>query len=74
MIAFIAIETEEAEKVHMIYTNKVLMEKDLNDFKQLWTISKNSDAVVYHEDIEFTVGDGELVIIDEAEEYIYGNT
>ena len=74
MIAFIAIETGAAEKVHMIYTNKVLMEKDQNDFKQLWTISAKSDAVVYHEDIEFDVGEGDLVVIDEAEEYIYGNT
>ena len=74
MIAFIAIETGAAEKVHMIYTNKVLMEKDQNDFKQLWTISAKSDAVVYHEDIEFDVGEGDLVVIDEAEEYIYGST
>ena len=74
MIAFIAVETGVAERVHMVYTNRILKEKDQDDFKQLWSISEHVDAVAYHEDIEFSIGNGELVIFDEADEYIYGST
>jgi hypothetical protein len=45
MIAFIAVETGVAERVHMVYTNRILKEKDQDDFKQLWSISGHVDAV-----------------------------
>ena len=58
----------------MVYTNKVLSEKDQEDFNELWTISTYLDKIQYHDDIDFIVGEEELVIFDEADEYIYGST
>ena len=49
------------------------MDKDKVDFKELWILSGFKEEVVYHENITFTVEEGELVIFDEADEYIYDN-
>lgn len=58
----------------MVYTNQVLMEKDQADFKEFWTKTNLQEQVIYHKDIDFQVEEEQLVIFDEADEYIYGQT
>lgn len=57
----------------MVFTNPILMKKDQDDFSDLWHISKLEDKVIYHSDINFDVSALELIIFDEADEYIYGD-
>lgn len=72
-MAFLALQTDLVQKVHLVFTNAVLMDKDKVDFEALWILSDLKTKVVYHEDIAFIVEEGELVIFDEADEYIYDN-
>ena len=58
----------------MVYTNQVLMEKDQADSKEFWTKTSLQEQVIYHKDIDFQVEEEQLVIFDEADEYIYGQT
>ena len=58
----------------MVYTNQVLMDKDQADFKEFWTKTNLQEQVIYHKDIDFQVEEEQLVIFDEADEYIYGQT
>ena len=58
----------------MVYTNQVLMEKDQADFKEFWTKTNLQEQVIYHKDIDFQVEEEQLVIFDEADEYIYDQT
>ena len=58
----------------MVYTNQVLMEKDQADFKEFWTKTNLQEQVIYHKNIDFQVEEEQLVIFDEADEYIYGQT
>ena len=62
-----------ATKVHIIFTNEVLLKKDRNDFADLWKFSGLEDVVEYHSDINFSILNGEIIIFDEADEYIYNN-
>ena len=39
IIAFLALQTDAATKVHIIFTNSVLMEKDKADFIDIWALS-----------------------------------
>ena len=70
-MAFLALQTDLAQKVHLVFTNAVLMNKDKVDFEALWTLSSLKEKVAYHDDIAFTAEEGELIIFDEADEYIY---
>lgn len=49
------------------------MRKDQTDFSSLWTLSDFEDKVVYHESMGFTAEEGELIIFDEADEFIYND-
>lgn len=50
------------------------MRKDQADFSGLWTLSGFAkDKVAYHESMGFTAEEGELIIFDEADEYIYND-
>lgn len=70
-IAFLALQTGTVTKVHLVFTNAILMRKDEEDFDALWIFLGLKDAVLYHSDIAFTVEDKELILFDEADEYIY---
>lgn len=70
-MAFLALQTGIVAKVHLVFINEVLMRKDKADFEDLWTLSGLQEAVVYHKDLHFEVESRELVIFDEADEYIY---
>ena len=47
--------------------------KDEVDFEELWILSGFKDKVVYHANMGFSVEEGELIIFDEADEYIYND-
>lgn len=73
-MALLALNTGIVTKVHLVFINEVLMHKDKADFDELWTLSGLQESVIYHNDIKFEVTTQELVIFDEADEYIYENT
>ena len=50
------------------------MIKDKEDFDDLWTLSGLQNSIIYHSNISFEYDpDSDLIIFDEADEYIYGN-
>ena len=59
------------KKIHIVFTNKCLMDKDQADFEDLWLKTDNFDKVMYHDDIDFEAGVDELIIFDEADMFMY---
>ena len=57
----------------MVFSNNILLAKDKQDFGKLWSVAGLTCKVEYHEDINFQVGEQDLVIFDEADEYIYSS-
>ena len=47
------------------------MNKDMEVFEALWQVSDLQDHVKYHSDLNFSVADHDLLIFDEADQYIY---
>ena len=47
------------------------MKKDKEEYEELWRLSSLQDHVQYHSDLEFSVADGDLLIFDEADQYMY---
>ena len=41
----------KVKAVHLVYVNKVLMKKDQDDFKDLWSMIPNGDRLGYHSDL-----------------------
>lgn len=63
---------EMFSKVHMVFENKHLLERDQKDFETYWQLlSYDDDMIQYHIGIDFKVGPNELVIIDEADALIF---
>jgi hypothetical protein len=57
----------------MVFSNNILLAKDKQDFEKLWSVAGLTCKVEYHEDINFQMSEQELVIFDEADEYIYSS-
>jgi len=56
-IALLLLATDKKlRKIHIVYLNEVLKRKDLNDFKDLWTLVPNGSRVEYHAGIDFNPG------------------
>ena len=47
------------------------MKKDMAEFDELWHLSTIQEHVVYHSDLDFPAAEGDLLIFDEADQYIY---
>ena len=47
------------------------MDKDKDAFFELWRLSGIEEHVKYHCDLDFAVSEGDLLIFDEADQYIY---
>lgn len=73
VLGLIALQAAKYTKVHMVFSNNILLAKDKQDFEKLWSVASLTSEVEYHEDINFQVGEQELVIFDEADEYIYSS-
>ena len=41
----------KVKAVHLVYLNEVLMKKDQEDFKDLWSMIPNRDRLEYHSDL-----------------------
>ena len=72
-MGFIALRAVKCTKVHMVFSNNILLAKDKQDFEKLWSVAGLTCKVEYHEDINFQMSEQELVIFDEADEYIYSS-
>ena len=70
-IALLAAQTHLFSTIHLIYTNEVLMKKDMTAFDELWSLSNLKEHVVYHSNLDFPDAEGDLLIFDEADQYIY---
>ena len=51
-----------------------MLNKDKADFEDLWLLAKYKEKVMYHSNLDIEKGNNELIVFDEADEYIYGNT
>ena len=58
----------------MVYSNKLLMEKDQEICAQLATINNVKERVTYHCNLDFQASSDDVVLIDEGDEYLYFQT
>jgi hypothetical protein len=57
--------------VHIVIPGESLKNRDLDDFKDFFENNDLSEKVLYHTDIAFSRKLGDLVLIDEADSFIY---
>ena len=57
--------------MHIITSSKALKDRDESDFKMFFQRGVPTGRVVYHSDCKFTIKQGELVIVDEADLFMY---
>ena len=51
------------------------MERDRSDFEDFWILlSFDESKIEYHVGLDFKLVEGELVIVDEADTFIFSNT
>lgn len=55
----------------MVFTNRHLQERDHKDFEDMWILIGCSDRVEYHVGYDFITQKDELVIIDEADIFMF---
>lgn len=60
-------------KVHMVYLNQHLCERDKVDSLQMLTLFSFEDKVEYHIGYDFELKANELIIVDEADVFIFEN-
>ena len=63
----------KVKKVHIIYLNEVLKNKDQNDFKDLKVLCPRGDLVEYHSDLNFQPSLKSVLIFDESDELIFSD-
>src|SRR5687768_5916964 len=72
-MALILLITQSASKVHLVYDSQHLMQRDQKQFAQWWVIFKLECAVEYHIGTNFAYQPGEILLIDEADEFIFNS-
>ena len=60
-------------RVHFVLPNKMLMQRELQEFGDYWRLSQSEDRVAYHCAFDFQHEPGELIIIDEADFLVLKN-
>ena len=73
LIALLALLVKKFSKVHLVFTNQRLMQKDKSDFAEVFAIAGLTEQVNYHVGIGFKVCDDELLILDEGDEHLYND-
>jgi len=58
-------------KIHIVFENEHLKNRDLADFEEVWTLLRCADKVHYHVGIDFKVEENELIIIDESDTLMF---
>jgi hypothetical protein len=57
--------------VHLVFENEHLLKRDQADFINLFEDCGFADKVEYHVGIDFAPGEHEIIIIDEADCFIF---
>ena len=55
----------------MVFPNEYLMNRDKRDFEIYWKLRSMEDRVVYHCDIDFVCLPTDMIICDEADDFIF---
>ena len=55
------------KKVHLVFGNKHLMERDRADFKDLWRLAGCENEVEYYVCCDFEPEENSLILIDESD-------
>lgn len=66
-----AIDIGLCTKVHHVTANLSLQHRDTEDFKDMLALAGFSNKVEHHHTLDFAVGHAQLVIIDEADRFIF---
>lgn len=73
--AAIALTLDMFSKVHLVFENKHLMERDQQDFEDYWILlSCDESKIEYHVGLDFQPAANELIIVDEADTFIFNET
>ena len=59
-------------KVHFVFCNKLLLEKDQPDFTDVWKMVLSGCKISYHTDLNFRPQADEVVILDEGDFFVFG--
>lgn len=54
-------------KVHIVFENEHLKNRDLRDFESLWVLLGCVDKVEYHVGYKFKTEESSLIIVDESD-------
>ncbi len=58
-------------KVHMVFANTRLMDRDKAEFHQFWLLSGVSEKVFYQVGTGFSCESGDLLVVDESDFLIF---
>lgn len=72
-LAAILLMMGRAKKVHLVYPNAALMKRDKHDYADYFNTQtpKLTEAVLYHSELNFQTTKDDIVIIDEADFFIF---
>ncbi len=65
------LKTGMFKKVHFVFGNKHLMERDRADFEDLWRLAKCEDKVQHHVGCDFEPEKDSLILIDESDRVMF---
>ena len=69
--ALIGLETGMFKKVHMVFDNKPLMQRDKQDFEDLWRLAQSQSKVEYHTGLDFEPEENSLILVDESDRLMF---
>ena len=69
--ALLGVKTCMFKKVHLIYANKHLMERDKADFEDLWRLAECQNNVEYRVGYDFEPEENSLILIDELDRLMF---
>ena len=59
------------QKVHIVFDNKHLLERDQADFRTLWNLAGCEEKVGYHIGCDFQPERNSLILIDESDRIVF---
>ena len=73
--AALALLSGAVTKVHLVFESKHLLNRDRRDFEAYWILLGYEESQVeYHLGCNFKPGNGDLVIIDEADAVMFNDS
>lgn len=58
-------------KVHLVFDSQYLMLRDKKHFASWWLLLGKQNAIEYHVGMDFVCQQGEIILVDEADELIF---